>query len=179
MTRQEARPSSATTQATQFRRPRLFLERSTRKELEIPEFGILPPSQSGADLDREVGGFDLIPATHFDEDRRNGRQQAFPDMISGEHLALKDDDLFVGLTAATAFGHIGPEAAPAIPALIQALRNQHRLVRFNSVYSLELLGPLAKDAVPALKAALNDSDPDVRRTASEALQKIDPAKSSE
>jgi hypothetical protein len=42
-------------------------------------------------------------------------------------------------------------------------------------YSLALLGPLAKDAVPALKGALNDSDPEVKRKALEALQKLDPA----
>ena len=35
--------------------------------------------------------------------------------------------------------------------------------------------PLAKDARPALKAAMHDSDPDVRRKALEALNKIDPA----
>ena len=37
--------------------------------------------------------------------------------------------------------------------------------------------PLAKDARPALKAAMHDSDPDVRRKALEALNKIDPANS--
>jgi HEAT repeat protein len=48
-------------------------------------------------------------------------------------------------------------------------------MRFNSAYSLELLGPLAKEAGSALKIALNDSDPEVRRKALDALQKIDPA----
>jgi HEAT repeat protein len=69
------------------------------------------------------------------------------------------------------------EAAPAIPALVQALTNQYRGVRFNSAYSLSLLGPLAKDAVPALKHALSDTDPEVRTKALEALQKIEPATS--
>ena len=100
---------------------------------------------------------------------------AAKDAVPSLMAALEDDDLFVRLDAAAAFGHIGPEAALAIPALVQALTNQHRGVRFNSAYSLGLLGPMAKDAVLALKVALNDADPDVRKKALEALQKIDPA----
>ena len=125
----------------------------------------LPQPVKAAEL-RAAAAWDLLQLGPAAKD-------AVPSLIA----ALKDDDFFVRLNAAAAFGQIGPQAASAIPALISALTNQYRGVRFNSAYSLELLGPLAKDAIPALKVTLSDSDPEVRAKAKEALEKIEPSTS--
>ncbi len=66
-------------------------------------------------------------------------------------------------------GQIGP-AAPkeAVPALIAALKDEDRSVRWIAASALGKIGPVAKEAVPALEAAARDG---VRRAES-ALKKI-------
>jgi HEAT repeats/PBS lyase HEAT-like repeat len=98
-------------------------------------------------------------------------KEAVPTLIK----ALNDDDLYVRLDAAAAFGRIGRDAAPAVPALAKALSDQHGGVRYNAALSLGRLGPLAKAALPALIGCLHDQDADVRREAKAALKRIDPA----
>jgi len=58
--------------------------------------------------------------------------------------------------------HIG---SGAVPALIEALKNQDEDVRLAAADTLLELGPAAKGAAPALKKALDDEDDDVRRQA--------------
>ena len=73
----------------------------------------------------------------------------------------------VRAVAAEALVKIG---TPAVPALIQALRDRSENVRFAAAEALGKLGD--PQAVPALIQALGDSDWYVRRAAAEALVKI-------
>jgi len=54
---------------------------------------------------------------------------------------LKDGSNEVRIQAAKALGEIGPEAKPAIPALIQLLDNQYSYVRSSAAEALEAIGP--------------------------------------
>jgi HEAT repeat protein len=72
-------------------------------------------------------------------------------------------------TAADALARIGP---PALPALIDALRDRNPDVRNRAAQALARMGPPAKPAVPELIVALHDSDWQVRRSAARALGQI-------
>jgi RNA polymerase sigma factor (sigma-70 family) len=61
---------------------------------------------------------------------------------------------------------------PAVPALIQALKDPSAEVRASAAAILAKLGTDAKDAVPALIAALKDDDAKVRAQAVEALNAL-------
>ena len=67
------------------------------------------------------------------------------------------------------------EAAQVVPALIQALRDDHTDVRRCAATGLGSFGEQAKDAVPALQTSLRDREPSVRKAAAQSLQHIDPA----
>jgi HEAT repeat protein len=73
--------------------------------------------------------------------------------------------------ACLALVKIGP---PALPALIDAMKDMDPTVRMWAAITLGEMGKWAADAVPALAFACADSSPDVRKAASEALAKIRP-----
>jgi HEAT repeat protein len=111
---------------------------------------------------------------------------------------LEDPDEFARLTAAVHLAEIGPDAEPALPALIRALADQSPPVPGAAARALGKIGPRAKAAVPALLqssfrpgqgSAVADSakgigpeavpalivgldDPAVRATAAESLGKL-------
>ena len=120
-------------------------------------------------------------------------------------VALETHDFEVRLSAVKALeslGEMGPAAAPAVPALIESLKDESE--RFGAVYVLRWIGPAAaaelgvalrsesreirdgateiladmgpkaKRAVPALIAALEDKREDVRRVAIFMLGEIGP-----
>jgi hypothetical protein len=74
-------------------------------------------------------------------------------------------------TAADALGRIG---APAVPALIQALREPSAQQRLRAARVLARIGPAALEAVPVLIERLEDADPLVRKAAARALGQIGP-----
>lgn len=86
---------------------------------------------------------------------------------------LGDDDL--RWQAALVAGEIGPEAAPAVPALIEALKHEqvHRPARFAASTSVAL-GKIGKAAVPSLIEVLSDTRPHARLNAAAALGQIGP-----
>lgn len=67
------------------------------------------------------------------------------------------------------FRILGPDAKPAVPALIEALQDVRADVRFGAVIALQEIGPEAEAAIPALAAALNDSQDNIRHNAGGAL----------
>jgi HEAT repeat protein len=69
-------------------------------------------------------------------------------------------------------GRIGPEAATAIPALLELLQDEQVPVRAAAATALGQMGPSAREAVSALTAALHDKEPQVRRHAAQALGEI-------
>jgi HEAT repeat protein len=69
----------------------------------------------------------------------------------------------------------GPEASPAVPELVEALKRPDALARQNAALALGAIGPAAASAVPALTDLLGDSEWAVRRQAALALGEIGPA----
>ena len=66
----------------------------------------------------------------------------------------------------------GEGAIDAVPALIQALKDENKDVRVNAAVALGQIGEGAKDVVPALIQALKDQDEWVRINAAWALEEI-------
>ncbi|MCX8140265.1 MAG: HEAT repeat domain-containing protein [Gemmataceae bacterium] len=66
-------------------------------------------------------------------------------------------------------------ARPAVPGLVQALRDPQAAVRAAAAEALAVAGPEAKSAAAELVTLLRDSDPAVRRAAVRALGRIEPA----
>lgn len=56
----------------------------------------------------------------------------------------------------------GPKLQEAVSALIWALKDANKKVRYEAAFMLEGIGPEAKEAIPALTEALNDEDSSVR-----------------
>ena len=100
----------------------------------------------------------------------NAAEAVIPTLIEG----TKDDNVEVRRYLAEAFGSIGPDAAPAVPALIDMLDNdEDKQARFESALALAQIGPAANDAVPILEKALRDPDRYVRDNSIHALKRID------
>ena len=68
---------------------------------------------------------------------------------------------------------MGFEAEDAVPALIEALKDNDAGVRRQSAWALGRIGAEAKDAVPALMEALEDNDADVRQESDRAIRQIE------
>jgi HEAT repeat protein len=84
---------------------------------------------------------------------------------------LKDDkDPNMRYWAAESLGKFGPEAQPAVPELITALKDENKMVRMGAAYALGEIGSL--DAVPALQEASKDSEKEVRDAAATALKQL-------
>ena len=90
-------------------------------------------------------------------------------------LALGDAREEVRVGAAIALGKLGPKAIAAVPALAKALSDPKAVIRWTAANALGAAGAEASSALPALREALWDRDEDVRRGASLALERIDPA----
>lgn len=63
----------------------------------------------------------------------------------------------------------------AVPALRQALKDEHYAVRVSACYALQHIGPRAAPALPELVAALDDQEWAVAEAAVQALADVDPA----
>jgi HEAT repeat protein len=88
--------------------------------------------------------------------------------------AATDPTAYVRTRAIEALGNIGPQAKPAVPALIDALHDSN--VRTEAAIALGNIGPNAKDAVSALrdadKAKGNKKDKAFKDAVNEAIKKI-------
>jgi lysophospholipase L1-like esterase len=76
---------------------------------------------------------------------------------------------------AAAIARIGPAAASAVPALVEALRSPDADRRWRAARTLGRIGPAAAPAVEPLAAALGDENGVVRQHAARALGRIGPA----
>lgn len=79
----------------------------------------------------------------------------------------------VRVSAAEALASLGADAAPGVPALVDALQDRDNYVRFAVTRALGDVGPAAKAAIPALSDAMKDGNSLVRRNAAIAVWKID------
>jgi HEAT repeat protein len=75
--------------------------------------------------------------------------------------------------AVRVLAQLGPDAAPAVGVLADALTDKSRRTRLAAVRALGQVGPAARPALPGLVRALAEGDP-VRKAATEALARIDP-----
>lgn len=87
---------------------------------------------------------------------------------------LDEGDVVKKRQAIRELGDRPEQAARAVPALIDALRDPSGYVRRDAAFALGKLGPDAKAAVPALLAAGKDREYTVRKAIAAALKKIDP-----
>jgi hypothetical protein len=87
---------------------------------------------------------------------------------------LHDGDATVRTQGAIGLSKLGPAAAPAVPALVEASRAPEPLLRQNAALALGQIGPEAREAVPDLIKLLDDPEWAVRRQAAVALGGIGP-----
>lgn len=85
---------------------------------------------------------------------------------------LTDVEAVVRLTAAEGLGRLGPDAVPAVSALIRALHDADPCVRHAVIQSLAAIGPSAVAAAPALGTTLLAADCYTRRLCLDALESI-------
>ncbi|MCE5280094.1 MAG: HEAT repeat domain-containing protein [Planctomycetaceae bacterium] len=76
--------------------------------------------------------------------------------------------------AAEALGQIGSDAAAAVPALMDALKDRSQSVRASAAMALGSIGPAAAEAVPLLNAMLSETDLWSLAPAAAALGNIGP-----
>jgi HEAT repeat protein len=95
--------------------------------------------------------------------------QAVPRLIAAmKHQRVRPRVVYI-------LGQIGPDAAPATPALAECLADKNDAVRREAAMALAKIGPGAKDAAEALAKALDDPEPAVAYGAAFALGKIGPS----
>ncbi len=89
--------------------------------------------------------------------------------VNALRQALNDDLPYVRIRSAEALAKIGPAA---IPAFIDALKNENTEVRATAANALGRYGDQAAAAIPSLVDALKDSDLPVRQGAARALEQL-------
>jgi HEAT repeat protein len=100
-----------------------------------------------------------------------GLLTALPDLARG----VQDPIVQNRLAAVDAIEQLGPSAAPAQPALVQALNDRDRFVRWAAARTLGKVGPVHPAIeVPILARLLDDQDVDVDRAAAVALANYGP-----
>lgn len=87
---------------------------------------------------------------------------------------LADGDWKVRAGAADVLAKLGPDAGPAVPALIEAARDKHKSVRVCAIVALARIGPQAETAVPVLIDVLADPVEEVRATTGLVLAEFGP-----
>jgi HEAT repeat protein len=115
--------------------------------------------------------------TEDDSARRLAADAAVPagraarDAVPGLIKALRDKDADSGLrrSAAVALGAVGPDAAAAVGALVEALGADDGETRLAALTALAQVGFEAKDLTPSVKKLLKDGDPKVRAAAARVL----------
>ena len=88
--------------------------------------------------------------------------------------ALKDTDAKRRQRAMHVLGHLGPDAAPAVPDLVALLKSGDATEKTEALFVLAAIGPKATAAVEPVAATLADSDDNVKLTAGFCLGKIGP-----
>ena len=94
-----------------------------------------------------------------------------PPNIQNLMSALRSESVDVRRYCVEALAEMGPEAAPA---LIKALRDKEKWIRYQGAIGLGQIGPEAKVAVPALIEALKNKDRELCMVAADSLVEIGP-----
>jgi len=85
--------------------------------------------------------------------------------VEGENLAIRSG-------AASQLAKLGPQATPAVPVLVAALKSPMEQRRVSAAYALERLGPVAAASVDQLAASYADSSRQLRFAIGDALADI-------
>ncbi len=83
--------------------------------------------------------------------------------------ALRDENPAIAQNAANVLASLGRAAAPAAPALIQALDRPEAYVRTSAILALAAIGP---ENAPAIERLTTDPDSYTRATALSALRRL-------
>jgi HEAT repeat protein len=105
-------------------------------------------------------------------------KEALPLLISTAEAALTSSDSHAGTIreeSPALFGHMGPDAKPAIPVLLKLEEDKKERVRANAVTALAQIDPLNKEVLPRLLLAMDDASAQVQYAANAALLKTGPA----
>jgi HEAT repeat protein len=90
------------------------------------------------------------------------------------YQATKDESADVRTTTVEMIGKLGRNAEPAVPELERLLKDEAAEVRRTAAWALGEIGPGALGSRAFLiDVSLNDRDPDVRRAAAEALDRLE------
>jgi HEAT repeat protein len=112
---------------------------------------------------------------------QNGAPAAKEPVSHGRPLSewiadLKAAAPLVRNAAAYEIASMGPAAAPAVPALIEALDDPVAVVRFPVTVALSEIGPAAAPAVPKLKLMMEeDLNDEIAAAARRAIRHIQPS----
>ena len=88
-------------------------------------------------------------------------------------MFLKYNDLTIKQKTRTVLTKIGKASPEAVPALIDLLQDTNNEIVSRSIYELGDLGKAASDAVEPLKKIIaTTQDKDIKKIATDALQKI-------
>lgn len=93
-------------------------------------------------------------------------------VVSEVAKALSSKSRRRGRFAARTLRQIGPDAADAIPALLESLLDSDALTREYAVEALAKMVRQAEQVLPALQQVIDDEDEDLRRQASLAIARL-------
>lgn len=103
-------------------------------------------------------------------DLKSAAKAAVPGLLP----VLKDSDPLVCANAAITLGFLHEDIEQVVPALMENLNSDQVRVAGSAAKALGRLQGDARSAVPALLQLSQTSNPDLRQTAFDALQQIDP-----
>jgi len=127
-----------------------------------------PPEKVGPALMESLSDADPSVVAHVAESFASLGAKAVPRAID----AFKKKE--TRELAVQVLRRIGPDAAPAVPELVEALKDPDVAFRREVLFTLAAIGPAAKAAVPALVAMLSDTNEELRPAACYALGRIGP-----
>lgn len=110
------------------------------------------------------------PQNRADQSVRKGLQDALESLAAG----VNDPNVEVRRASVSVLELMGSDAAPAVPALIQAVSDRDRFVRWIAGRALGRMRPADQNVIMALAGLLRDPDLDVRQVAAVALERYGP-----
>lgn len=114
-----------------------------------------------------------VPAMAQARKKAKGSEPTFDNRTLTEWIAdLSGVAPYTRVAAAYAIASMGPEGAPAVPALAANLKSDEPTVRYTSALALGEIGPNAAAAVPDLRALLEDRNDDIVHMAKKSLKRI-------
>jgi HEAT repeat protein len=83
--------------------------------------------------------------------------------------ALLNADPYIKLSALTAIGNMGENAKPALPNVVELIKDTHPLVREEVLLTIAKIDGQSSDVISSFQFALKDKSPIVRETAKRLL----------